>query len=442
MTIYKIYTEVETNIHNYQDLYYTMELYRFKPDGYKYYALKPTAKYPLQTDGKTQLHPSLDITDKEQTNFIMSVMLYRKVGVEFIPLLTNPVTNISPLKGFTSKAPLWGRSRNTICYLETTQPTQRAKEDSINTYQLKISCQQRIFIAKQHPIGDPLDPFTKAKVEEELKIRMTRPVPDPVKFDPKITWEENQKRKELYDDRERIRFYPWQDRSMLCGPAAFFYCVQKDRPDLYQQVIKELWESGKTKIGSLVIEPSNGTKHPDKFFYKKTANPRLPVIDWITLASLRDTESYFISIDKPTGPLVDFSSATLAGTLERWFNRVGAETIFDNIVYRRHSNIEEVCQLNTYINSDYHVLSLISAAMLKGGAEAFLGMKFKTHWIVWEDKLRLLDGSEITTKTNLSEKVKLTLFSWGKVTQQLKINLTLEQFLEHTYGGMVFSKIP
>lgn len=437
MTIYTIYTEVETNIHNYQDLYYTMELYRFKPDGSKYYALKPTAKYPLQVDGKTQLHPSLDITDKEQTSFILSVMLYRKVGVEFIPLLTNPVTNISPLKGFTSKDSLWGRSRNTICYLETTQPTQRAKEDSINTYQLKISCQQRIFIAKQHPIGDPLDPFTKAKVEEELKIRMTRQLFD---FNDKKIMETLSFKDSI--SIRKIRYYPWQDRSMLCGPAAFFYCVQKDRPDLYQQVIKELWETGKTKIGSLVIEPSNGTKNPDKFFYEKTANPKISAIDWITLASLRDTESYFISIDKPTGPLVNFSSATVAGTLEKWFNKAGAETLFDNIVYRRHSNLREICQLNNYINNDYHVVSLISAAMLKGGAEAFLGMKFKTHWIVWEGKLRLLDGSEVTISTNLSEKVKLTLFSWGEVSQQLETNLTLEQFLKHTYGGMVFTKIP
>jgi hypothetical protein len=41
----------------------------------------------------------------------------------------------------------------------------------------------------------------------------------------------------------------------VCGPAAFFYCLQKDRPDVYAQAARELWRYGKTRIGNLKIEP-------------------------------------------------------------------------------------------------------------------------------------------------------------------------------------------
>lgn len=430
MTIYTIYIEVETNIYNYQDLYYTMELYRFKPDGSKYYALKSTAKYPLQTNGKTQLHPSLDIQDKEQTSFIMSVMLYRKVGVEFIPLLDKPITNISPLKGFTSKDSLWGRSRNNICYLETTRPTQRAKEGSINTYQLKISCQQRIFIAKQHPIGDPLDPFTKAKVEEELKIRMTRPVP--------ISYKSFQDRLKA----DRIGYYPNQARAMFCGPAVFFYCLQKDRPDLYQQVIKELWETGETKIGTLIIKPSKGVKQPKNYFNNENNTPYISAIDWISLGSLRDSENNIMKISSPRADWTELwwnygAAVTMWWILDDWFIKAGATKLFDNISIS-HSRLQDIVNLNKFINADNHIVTLIGSGMIAEGHP-----QSKNHWIVWEDKLRVKDTKqEITINTSLDSFVELEMFSWGKVKDGIRKNLTLGEFLKYIYGGMVVSKIP
>lgn len=41
----------------------------------------------------------------------------------------------------------------------------------------------------------------------------------------------------------------------MCGPAAFFYCLQQDRPDVYARPPGELWRYGKTKIGALTISP-------------------------------------------------------------------------------------------------------------------------------------------------------------------------------------------
>lgn len=102
-----------------------------------------------------------------------------------------------------------------------------------------------------------------------------------------------------------------------------------------------------------------------------------------------------------------------------------------------HSNINDICKLNSLINDDVHIVSLISAGMLQQGADVL----FKDHWIVWDGKLKLLNS--ITNNTSLDEYVSLRLFSWGEVKENsLKQGLTLGDFLNYTFGGMVFTKIP
>ncbi|MFD1259832.1 hypothetical protein [Entomomonas asaccharolytica] len=438
MTIYNISAEIKTNTAP-ENLYYDMELYKADWSGNETFALRRTGKYPLQADNKTQAHPSIDISDPPETSYILSINLYRKVGVEFINMTPEPMTAIVPLKGFQTNDKEWAASR-AFEYFETTQPTQKERNGQVNIFQLNISSKSRVFEAKEHGVGDPLDPFTKQKVEDELKIRMTRPIPPTFQFDQLLSLNENQTDPEIQKERRRVLFYPYQDQSMFCGPAAFFYCLQQDRPDIYQQLIKELWESGETKIGALKMEADNSVRHPTKFF-RENGTPKIPAIDWITMASLRDTENTALfSINSPSGGFLWWNWAgavTLGNVLEKWFKKAGASKKYDNISFS-HSNLQAICILNNYISTDHHIVSLIRAGMLIRGKNSIT----KDHWIVWEDQLKLMDGTAITTDTPLTEIVQLKLFSWGEVDQQLEVNLTLEQFLKHTFGGMVFSKIP
>lgn len=456
MTIYYISAEIKTNTDP-QNLYYEMELYKTDWNDNKTYALKPTGKHPVNVDTieskkqqihpssdhlgnpvrktngktvyKTQQHSSLDLADAQETCYILAIDIYRKIGNNFIKITQDPMTAITPLKGFSTNDKKWGASRE-FEYYETTQQTQKSQQGQINTFHLNISSKPRIFEAKEHPIGDPLDPFTKQNVENELKVRMTRPA---------LTHTQIVNLKN-YDIRRRVLYYPWQDRSMFCGPSAFFYCVQQDRPDIYQQLIKELWETSKTKIGSLEIEADNSVRHPKGFFHDNGI-PKISAIDWITMASLRDTENLSLfSINSPSPGIFWWNWAgaiTMWGVLQKWFKKAGAVKVYGNISIT-HSNLEDVCNLNNYITPDNHVITLIRAGMLSRGANALT----KDHWIVWEDKLKLQNGTPVTTNTPLSEKVRLKLFSWGEVYEQLDTSLTLGEFLKHTFGGLVFKKIP
>lgn len=455
MTIYNIYAEIKTNA-VLENLYYEMEVYKTDWNNNRTHALKPTGKHPIKSDSievelpqmhpktdqlgnpikktrlktvhQTQLHSSLDIADPAETCYILAIDIYRKVGNNFIKVTPSPMTAIIPLKGFLTDNKAWGASRE-FEYYETIAQTQKKQQGQASIVQLNISSKPRIFEAEEHPIGDPLDPFTKQKVEDELKIRMTRPALTHVQVE----------NLSVYDIRSEVLSFPFQNRSMFCGPAAFFYCVQQDRPDIYQQLIKELWETGETKIGALKIEADSSVRYPKNFF-RDNGFPMISAIDWITMASLRDSENALFSINSPNPGLIGLNWAgavTMWGVLEKWFNKVGATTIYSNISIA-HSNLQDICTLNNYVTPHNHVVSLIGAGMLSKGGDT----KFKNHWIVWEDKLRLLNGTPVTASTPLSETVKLTLFSWGEVYEQLKKTLSLGEFLNHTYGGLVFKKIP
>ncbi|HBL6926974.1 TPA: hypothetical protein LSH75_004624, partial [Citrobacter koseri] len=72
----------------------------------------------------------------------------------------------------------------------------------------------RVFIDSQFPVGHSFDPFEKSKIERQLKARLAH-TSSP-------------------QDYMRGR-YPDQNRSSLCGPAAFLYTLLIDNPQLYSK---------------------------------------------------------------------------------------------------------------------------------------------------------------------------------------------------------------
>ena len=409
MTIYNISTYIKTKTDP-KYIVYEMELYKIDDKGNKIYALKSTGKQNLQADKRTLVHSSLDISDPENTSYILELNLFHKIGNDEYEVLPEPMTAIIPLKGFLITDKKWGPSRE-FEYNETTEKTQNGH---VFIYSVKVSFKSRAFEDKEHPAGDPLDPFSKEEVEKGLLLRLA-------KVD-----------------------YPDQHYAMLCGPAAFFYCLLIDRPDLYKQMVKELWESGKTKIGTLKLEPGYDCRHPKNFYgYNKKVGiySKISAIDWITLASLRDTENVFFDFDSPDDQI---PGITPAGDLKTWFKKAGAEIIYEintNIVTQALGpklTLKDLCCLNSYVREDTHVVMLITSRMFD---EEIL-ITTKNHWIVLEDKLKLINGHEVTEQTLLTELVQLKCFSWGEVKNHLLKNTTLADVMKYSYAALVISKIP
>lgn len=272
----------------------------------------------------------------------------------------------------------------------------------------------RVFNDSTHPLGTPGDPFEKEKILEQLRVRVARAHGQTVA------------------STMRVPSFPHQDEASLCGPAAFFYALLMDRPDLYSRAVVELWEKGETSIGMLRIKPSHDCRNP-KSFSRHAGGDRIIAIDWISLASLCDSENSLLDYDSPDDQT---AGITLPSTLESWFVRAGASLVFDNIQLTSIKQAQLI-QLLGFLKQPHHVVSLVNASMVEGG----MGMG-KNHWIAWESAPQTSNGV-VTSATDPNERItSSTIFSWGAVGHQVARGVTLQQLLGDVFGGKVFSRIP
>lgn len=84
--------------------------------------------------------------------------------------------------------------------------------------------------------------------------------------------------------------------------------------------VKQLWETGQTKIGELEIKPSLDGCRKVKNYYALDGSPNIPPIDWITLASLRESENLKLKLNDPEQ---EVAGITTPMELERWFRKSG-----------------------------------------------------------------------------------------------------------------------
>jgi uncharacterized Zn-binding protein involved in type VI secretion len=299
-------------------------------------------------------------------------------------------------------------------FIPTLSTPREAAEKILDDFQ-KAPIKERIFNDPAHPMGTPEDPFEKNKIKEQLAARIARAHGDNV------------------PGQAMLYPYPFQGHTSLCGPATLFYALLMDRPDLYTKAVTELWETGETTIGKLHIKPSHGARNPKKL-RNKVEGDRIAAIDWITLASLRDSENLLLDYDSPDDQV---SGITLPGKLKEWFKQVGATLLFENVQFSSHINQAQLVELFTYLGPHSHVATLIGAGMLDGGD----GM-MKNHWIAWEQGPTTASGV-VTPATVPSMPISSSrIFSWGELKHQLAPGATLQTVLKHLYGGIVFSKIP
>lgn len=289
------------------------------------------------------------------------------------------------------------------------ETTSSSSYDKICTISIR-----RMFIDPQFPIGDPLDPFEKNRIERQLKSRLQY----------------------LPSKPDYMRYgYPDQGDSSLCGPAVILYSLLIDCPDLYCQYIKDLWNNGKAKLGSLEITPSDGCRHPNNYT-ELNGLTRVPAIDWISMASLRDEEN----ISSYTSPDEDFYGITLPSDIAKWAKGLGSEIIYENmglIGVAKYSIIE----ISNYVSSEHHVAVLINDGLLKGRDGSG-----PTHWIMWEEPITVVSsGVCVDENTVDSEFVDLKLFSWGEVKKLSAFRnnkiCSFKELQKYTYGAVVFKKI-
>lgn len=249
----------------------------------------------------------------------------------------------------------------------------------------------RPFIAYEHGIGDPLDSFSKDKIEAQLKQRLNH------------------------------ASYPDQDRTSLCGPAAFFYCLLIAKPDLYKKAVEELWKTGKTSINQLVIDVPKQTRRPHSYF-KKDKTLKILGIDWMTLGGLRGTSNTLLAYQSPDD---DTAAITAPPILIEWFKKAGFSLV-DKFILNNHINHKE---LNKYFNTNnYYIVSLVSSNILPTSS----GPNLPNHWVVWTSQFKDFQGNMVSETTKPDDIVNMSVFSWGKRYMTIKpITYTVFKIRHH-----------
>ncbi|OSN08254.1 hypothetical protein [Lonsdalea iberica] len=387
MAVYHLSTRINSNVPA-DSLRYDLCIYRMDSERNKH-PLVDVKQQPFQGNYETQSHMTGNINESLSSIYIMEMNIYRKTMLHTHCVTPVPFTKMYTLEEFASGKAWSPVKRENPCYFES-KGTMKPESQGGETKQIKITIPERPFIAKEYPIGTPQDPFEKDSIEGDIQERFNH------------------------------LSYPYQSGASVCGPAAFFYCLQKDRPDVYAQAARELWRYGKTKIGELEIEPSEGCRHPTGHFYNNISG-----LDWMTLAGLRDSENTIFSFDTLDSPV---AGVTLWKTLTEWFEKAGYEKVFSNVGIAQ-AGIQGIRDLNEYINKGYKVITLINDGLLNGSLSDKLTVP--THWIVWDGPVT----------QDVSGAVHLKLFSWGQVENQIKYGKDISFFINRFFGGVVFKPL-
>jgi hypothetical protein len=159
-------------------------------------------------------------------------------------------------------------------------------------------------------------------------------------------------------------------------------------------------------------------------------------VDWLTMASLRDSENWFLDFDSITRK-GDVQGITTAPELARWFKRAGFSDIRngvgDGIVPGQvlkdaltEKGPRTVAEANTLFEQGYRVCLFINATMLDEDEQSQKGTLFDRHWVVQQSPIDLSNS-----------KVRLQVFTYGTGKQQIpegRTDLLHAHFFQNFFG--------
>jgi len=239
----------------------------------------------------------------------------------------------------------------------------------------------------------------------------------------------------------------------LCGPAAFMYCIAKDRPADYVRYVLSLAENGIGELGNkLVVKPSRICRNASLSVAEKgSARSVIDPVDWVALASLRDNTNTFRLMG---GPRDGIAGITLGGDMADWFRATGWfhggvsnstnlswSQSFDDLhdVDDQWSQpLKHLCGIEPRINGNGHVCLLIRSEVLyesysgfernrlKASGRSKKWRGFPNHWVV-------LDGHICLPRSATPDHMlNFNVWTWGR--KKTTINMTVLHFLPCYYG--------
>lgn len=258
------------------------------------------------------------------------------------------------------------------------------------------------------------------------------------------------------ENRVRNPYEIDQDNASLCGPASFFYALAKGDPEEYVRFAWSLYETGEATLNELQVKPSEATKEyaPIPGMYQ------IEGVDWLVLASLRDSENRKFRYDEPSD---QFAGITLPGEIEGWFEKSGFRQIINKTSLVRSMDIKNLLAAHTYQAQQYAVALFINMNILVPSIKKRLFAALPNHWVVLNSDVQVngqvltpalakklyderLDAELISGEEDVefTDTVKFNVYSWGTKKVAVQGNdprkVYLDEFLQHYYGFVAAKK--
>jgi hypothetical protein len=237
----------------------------------------------------------------------------------------------------------------------------------------------------------------------------------------------------IRDIIDRIK-QPWlinQSSASLCGPAAFMYCIVKDAPEIYVQYVRDLYLNGKASINQLQVEPSadclNGTI--------ESGESKIAFVDWIALASLRDSENSFFDYSSVNDSA---SGITLPAKLTQWFKLAGYCNVNNSTSLAWSQGAKHLLDAAVSYQNNRNVCLFVSGKALD---TPFAFKIFPSHWVVMSGSLTL-DKPPHTDYSKKIEDLKektcsLPVYNWGYEKYEWNAKtLSLDDLSDYYFGSV------
>lgn len=167
----------------------------------------------------------------------------------------------------------------------------------------------------------------------------------------------------------------------------------------------------------------------------------IAAVDWVALASLRDSTNVFSDYESHTN---EASGITLPGTLAGWFTAAGFSQVENrtNLVF--DSDLLTLLKAGQLFTAGAHVCLFIGANLLNGKPS---GDAFPDHWVSLTSAVQI-DGGPTTHLISLGDKLKydnivhgkpvtFNVYTWGDASRPVtkyRAGLKVKNLLSYFYG--------
>jgi hypothetical protein len=232
----------------------------------------------------------------------------------------------------------------------------------------------------------------------------------------------------------------------VCGPAALMSRWAYRDPVAFATYATQLFETGKSQIGSLAITPGSDLLGADyNAMLAKMVNVAAPQADWMVLSALRNTTNLFWQPSFVGDPSQQVAGMTLASQLTNWFSATGLYAKVDdqtNLVEEK--GVAHALGLENAPGQDIVLLinaNLIALAEKDSPESGWILNQFPNHYVV------LLNAPTASADQTT---ITLNVWTWGRTSrigstpdsQGRPVTVSVDDFVKNYYGAIVATMSP